>query len=63
MENGALIHACNYKTILLDGLRVNGKLTSLIKKWSDGNVILKDVTCDAKEDTVSATDTFFAHKV
>ncbi len=38
MAQQDLIHACYYKSIIIDGLKVQGKVGSLIRKWSDGNI-------------------------
>jgi membrane-bound inhibitor of C-type lysozyme len=63
MENKSLIYACNYKDITLDGVNIVGKLSSVVKKWSDGKITLQNVICDAKESISTATEPFFAHKV
>ena len=63
MENKSLIYACNYKDITLDGVNIVGKLSSVVKKWSDGKITLQNVICDAKERISTATEPFFAHKV
>ncbi len=58
-----LIHACNYDSITLDNVKIDGKIGSLIKKWSDGDVILRDVNSDADEQVITATTAFKAQAI
>ena len=63
MENKALINACNYSNIVIEGLNVSGKLEAIVKKWSEGNIILKNINAETDCDTVEATEVFFTPKV
>ena len=58
MENRSLIHACNFNRILLDDVKVTGKLNSLVHKWSDGDIVTKNVECDTNETFTVATEVF-----
>jgi hypothetical protein len=63
MNEQSLIHAGHFKRVTLDNVNINGRLSCIVKKWSEGNIILNNVKCDA-ETTVKKADTnFFAHKV
>jgi hypothetical protein len=63
MSEQSLIHAGHFKRVTLDNVNINGRLSCIVKKWSEGNIILNNVKCDA-ETTVKKADTnFFAHKV
>ena len=58
-----LIYACNFKELVLDGVRVEGELLSLVKTWSDGNVSLKGVEAGHTHTVVAAEDTFFSQRI
>ena len=63
MENKSLIHACNYKDITLDNVKIQGKLEAVVKKWSDGKITLDNVEADAAEDVVKANESFFTRAI
>lgn len=62
MADKNLIHACHYRSIVVDGLKVRGKVKNLICKWSDGYISLRGL--EGVPDTV-VTDSkpFFAQGI
>lgn len=56
VEDLTLIRACNYKRIDLENVSISGNIECLVKKWSDGDITLENVECDAEEKIVEATE-------
>ena len=62
MADKALIHACHYKNITVDGLRVQGQVGHLLRVWSQGEVHLTDIEgVDAAVE--QAQEPFFAKRI
>lgn len=62
MADKSLIHACHYKSIVIDGLKVEGSVGNLICKWSDGPIQIRNL--HGAPDTVVTTDEpFFAKRL
>jgi hypothetical protein len=62
MANKSLIHACHYKSIVVDGLDVQGKVGNLICKWSDGAIAVNHLQ-GVSDTVVAATEPFFAKRI
>ena len=62
-EETPFMHLCNYERVLLENLKIHqvGK-QPLIKKWSEGEIVLRGVTSDNKE-IVKAEEAFFARPI
>ena len=49
-----LIQAANFDTIVLDNVEIkNYKAETLIKTWTDGNVVIKDLKCEKKPSSIT----------
>ena len=60
------MHVCNYDLIMLKNLELkNYKGNALLKKWSDGNIIIDNLKFDLDKDNieVAATEEFYAESI
>ena len=49
-ESIDFMNGCNYDLIMLKNLELkNYKGNALLKKWSDGNIIIDNIKCDLKK--------------
>lgn len=65
-ENIDFMHICNYDLIMLKKLELkNYKGNALLKKWSDGNIIIDNLKCDLDREKieVTATESFSAQPI
>lgn len=59
-----LVHVCNYDNISFENVTVrNFKGNCIIKKWSEGNIFLKNVECGADFRIRTADEKFFADTI
>lgn len=65
-ESIDFMHVCNYDLIMLKNLELkNYKGNALLKKWSDGNIIIDNLKCDLDKEKfeVAATEEFYAEPI
>ena len=65
-ESIDFMHVCNYDLIMLKNLELkNYKGNALLKKWSDGNIIIDNLKCDLDKEKieVAATEKFHAEPI
>ena len=63
-ENIDLIHACNYSSIVLDNVSVSGfKGECMVRKWSEGEILFKNVKPDNINKVKKASKPFFTEAI
>ena len=63
LENKSLVHACNFKSIVFDGVRISGKLDALVRKWSEGDITVRNTECEVNFTSTVATEKFLTPHV
>ena len=62
-NGGSLINACNYDLIMLNNIKISkiNNCDAIIKKWSEGNIVLENINADIRSDSyvLLATNDFF----
>lgn len=57
------IHACNYEEINIENVKVNGKIKSFIRKWSDGKINIYQLDCDCDSQTETSINQFSTNPI